>query len=318
MALKYIQVTAPIAAEASLQKCARACQAVDFFKTAELEDDHGVYLILSRGETRQQLIDELQTLVGTSSRFRISIFGVEASIPDTGASKTADTREELLAKLWGGVKRDHVFYLLVILSTIVALVGLLKDNVAVVVGAMVIAPLLGPNLGFAFGTAIGYPRLMRDGARSALEGVIIALLISAGVGVLWGGVPDSHELMSRTFVGVDGVVLAAASGVAGVLSLTTGLSMTLVGVMVAVALLPPTATLGFMLGAQNFELAKGAALLLGVNVVSVNLFGLMVFLASGFSPLKPFRKRIARRFVIVGIFGWGTALAALLVLVLRS
>ena len=79
----------------------------------------------------------------------------------------------------------------------------------------------------------------------------------------------STEILARTDVGLAGVALALVSGAAAVLSLTTGLSSTLVGVMVAVALLPPTATMGMLVGAGHMKLAGGAALLLAVNVVCV-------------------------------------------------
>ncbi|MDZ7803496.1 DUF389 domain-containing protein [Thiohalophilus sp.] len=82
---------------------------------------------------------------------------------------------------------------------------------------------------------------------------------------------DSQELLLRTDVGLEGIALALASGMAAGLSLTSGVSATLVGVMVAVALLPPAATLGLMLGAGNYQYALGALLLLAVNVVCVNL-----------------------------------------------
>jgi len=101
---------------------------------------------------------------------------------------------------------------------------------------------------------------------------------------MWTGTLDSVELLARTSVGLDGVLLALASGLAAALSLTTGLSSVLVGVMVAVALLPPTATAGIMLGAGNFELATGALLLLAVNVVCVNIAAKLVFLFRGVRP----------------------------------
>ena len=172
------------------------------------------------------------------------------------------------------VTRDRVvIVMLVLLSTIVAAVGLLADNVAVVIGAMVIAPLLGPNLAQALGVALGDRRLAWRALRTNLAGIVLAVALSAAVGALLRGEITSDELLQRTVVGLDSVTLALASGAAAVLSISTGLPSVLVGVMVAVALLPPAATMGIMLGHGLFDLAAGAALLLAVNVVCVNVAG---------------------------------------------
>ena len=117
--------------------------------------------------------------------------------------------------------------------------------------------------------------------------------------------------MARTDVGMDSIALALASGAAAVLSITTGLSSVLVGVMVAVALLPPTATLGLMLGAGQFEHALGAGLLLAVNVVCVNLAAKVVFLAKGIHPRTWWERKKARRAMVLYLLIWIASLALL-------
>ena len=129
----------------------------------------------------------------------------------------------------------------------VVAIGLLENNVAVVIGAMVIAPLLGPNIALALGAALGDMPLIWKAFKTGSAGIGLALFFSIGIGIWHPMDLDSPELMARTDVGVDSMALALASGAAAVISLTTGLSSVLVGVMVAVALLPPTATLGIML-----------------------------------------------------------------------
>ena len=121
--------------------------------------------------------------------------------------------------------------------------------------------------------------------------------------------------MGRTDVGMDGVALALASGAAAVLSLTSGLSTTLVGVMVAVALLPPTATLGMTLGAGHPSMAAGAALLLAVNVVCVILAAKVVFLAKGVKPRTWYERQKARQSSVVYVVVWGLLLSVLLLII---
>src|SRR5690606_25235967 len=166
---------------------------------------------------------------------------------------------------------DSTFLTLTFLSAIVASIGLLKDNVAVIIGAMVIAPLLGPNLAFALGTALGDRALMQKAMTTNVTGVALTVLLGVVIGLMWTEGFDAPELLNRTKVGYDGIALALASGAAAVLSLVAGVSSALVGVMVAVALMPPAVAIGIMLGAGNPEGALGAAVLLGVNVVCVNL-----------------------------------------------
>ena len=132
-----------------------------------------------------------------------------------------------------------------------------------------------------------------------------------GIGFAWSFDPSSQELLARTDVKLDSIVLALASGAAAVLSLTTGLSSVLVGVMVAVALLPPTAALGLMLGHGRFDLALGAALLLAVNIVAVNLAAKVVLLLKGIQPRTWYEKARARRAMAIYLVGWVATLAVL-------
>ncbi|TNE62842.1 MAG: TIGR00341 family protein [Alphaproteobacteria bacterium] len=311
MALKMIQVTAPLAAEASIRKIAQADGVISYHRGVVLEDEHALFFLLVGTDRRQKLIDDLQALVGLSSKTRINIMTVDATLPNVEVPGSSDTREELYQKVGQGIRLNLSFLVLTLLSTVVALVGLVQDNVAVVVGAMVIAPFLGPNLAFAFGTSLGDRDLMWHAFKTGTTGVAFSVLVAAATGFFWADGPFSHELMSRTEVGIGGVVLAAASGIAGVLSLTTGLSMTLVGVMVAVALLPPAATFGFMLGATEFKLAFGAFVLLSVNIVCVNLAGLGVFLAKGIRPLEWYERRMAKPYVYGGVAVWSLLLILL-------
>ena len=122
--------------------------------------------------------------------------------------------------------------------------------------------------------------------------------------------------MARTDVGLDGVVLALASGAAAVLSLTSGLPSVLVGVMVAVALLPPAATMGLMLGQGHFDLMNGAGLLLAVNIVCVNLSAKLVMLVKGVRPRTWLEKRKARQSLATYIVFWVISLAILITVII--
>lgn len=141
-------------------------------------------------------------------------------------------------------------------------------------------------------------------------------LISVGLGAFFPVDDPGPEMMNRTHAGMSSATLALASGAAAALSLTTGLSSVLVGVMVAVALLPPAAVLGIFVGQGNWNLALGAGILLGINVVCVDIAGNVVFWLKGIRPRNPEHKARARRALTLSLLGWTVALAALFLLLL--
>ena len=286
-------------------------------------DEQGRQLIriLVSDEDRQSVLDALQGLLGETSK--ILVLSLEAVLPrkepDPSDKETNEavttTREELYSEIEKNARLDSTYLLLVFLSTIVVAIGLIEDNVAVVIGAMVIAPLLGPNIALALGAALGDMPLMWKAIKTTLAGIALALFLSVILGVFYPLNLDSHELMARTDVGLDSVVLALASGAAAVISLTTGLASVLVGVMVAVALLPPTATLGIMLGSGQTKLAVGAALLLAVNIVCVNLAAKIVFWIRGVKPRSWLEKQKANQSMVTYLVIWVLSLTFLLVVI---
>jgi uncharacterized hydrophobic protein (TIGR00341 family) len=296
----------------------------DVVATPTADGERSAVRLLVGPGTYQPILDDLQTALAGGRDWRIALLPVEAAIlsaekaekeeeeAEKAVRRLASTvsREELYEDLSAGAQPTWVFGLLVVLSTIVAAIGLLHDTVAVVIGAMVIAPLLGPNLAFTFATAVGDRPLLLKAAKANAIGLGLTLLLSLLIGLFWSGPLDSGELLSRTQVDYASVALALASGVAAVLSISTGVSTALVGVMVAVALMPPAATLGIMLGGGHFQLAIGALMLLAVNVICVNLAAQVVFAVRGLGPRLWFEKRESRRRVQINIVFWLVLLVA--------
>ncbi len=284
-------------------------------------NERQVIRLLVDDNHRQAVMDALQNNIAMRDASRIVVLPVEATLPhleqDESEKKQRNasgaTREELYHNISKNAELNNNFLLLVFLSTIVAAIGLIENNVAVVIGAMVIAPLLGPNIALALAAALGDTPLMWTALRTNLAGLGLAFLLSFILGILLPIDLGSGELVARTHVGLDSAVLALASGAAAVLSLTTGLSSVLVGVMVAVALLPPTATVGLMLGTGEWGLALGAALLLAVNIVCVNLAAKTVFLARGVKPRTWLEKRKAKQSMITYMAFWIVSLTVLLI-----
>lgn len=265
--------------------------------------------MLAGPETRQDLLDAVQSALSAQSDWRLTILPVETTVPLPRDEEEAEkrrkeatensiggmTREEIWNEVWGHARLDQTYLVFVVLSTVVAALGMLTDSVAVVVGAMVIAPLLGPNLAFSVGVALGDSKLIGRALLTNLAGLALALALSFVIGTLWNGSLAADELLSRGRVDFVGMAVALASGAAAALSLVTGVSSALVGVMVAVALLPPTSAIGIFLGTGQTALAGGAMMLLAVNVVSVNLAAHSILFWRGIRPRTFFEAKRAAR-----------------------
>lgn len=317
--MKMIEIIADDSITESVEEIANNNNALHFRLAQKTEEGHQAIRFLLRDETVQTALDALHKLISSDTTARIIVFPVDTTLPlpeETKAAKksTSTSREALYDEVAKSVVLDSNFIVLVILSVLVAAIGLIKNNVAVVIGAMVIAPLLGPNLALGLGTALGDMKLIRKAVITNLVGVSITIVLSILIGLSWPFDINSPELMARTDVGMDSLVLALASGAAAALSLTTGLSSVLVGVMVAVALLPPAATVGLMLGHGQYQLAIGAALLLIANVVCLNLATKVVFWIKGISPRTWWEKEKARRAMKISMLVWFISLLILAVL----
>ena len=295
---------------------------IDCWASKSPEEERCSVKLLVRAEKQQVVLDAIQQALAAGQDWRIVMHPVDAVLPreDKKEDKKATekkyngtrSREELYQEIEVGARANVNFFWLVLFSTVVATIGLIEDNVAVVIGAMVIAPLLGPNIALAFGAALGDKALILRSLQTNISGMLIALILAYSIGLIWQADMGSQELILRTDVGVASIVLALVSGAAGVLSLTSGVSSTLVGVMVAVALLPPTATVGLMLASGNYRHALGAALLLAVNIVCVNLAANLVLLFKGVKPRTWLEKQNARQSMIIYITFWIITLSILI------
>lgn len=312
MSLRRIEIWARPGYSADIKKIADEYGIIDYYCSTEGCDERCAHVLLTGISNRQKILDDLHGILDQSESARILIIDVEATLPteikkaepEKKSLSTMATREELYSTIAHGADMSGNFLLLTFLSSVVAAVGLVNGNVAVLIGAMVIAPLLGPNLAFALGAALGEKKLMLQASLTNIIGVNFSLVLGVLAGLFLPSGLDNPELLARTVVGIDDILLALASGAAAALSLTSGLSSTLVGVMVAVALLPPAMTVGLMLGQGEWHPAIGAAILLTVNVVCVNLSAQLIFLAKGIKPRTWLQQQDARQSAMVNALFW--------------
>ena len=320
--MKYVEIVADAGSETTLSKLAEKVKAEDLRSGIPGEDGMRVTRMLVGQDQLQNTLDALEALLGAQPTAQVVVMDIESTWPPRDAKKqdqehaASASRETLYDEVCKNVSLNRNFFILVALSTVVATIGLIENNVAVVIGAMVIAPLLAPNLALSLGISLGEAPLMRRATWALFLGIALSGIISALMGLAWPMDTYSDELMTRTDAGLSSATLALASGAAAALSLTSGLSSVLVGVMVAVALLPPVATLGIMIGRLEQDLALGAAMLLAVNIVCVNLAGNLVFFLKKIRPRAKDQEKRAFRATLICLSGWGIALLLLLTAIL--
>jgi len=324
MSLRLIELTVSEAVADRLPGTLESVEVLEHWREPTLESRVLVRILVATDKS-EAVLDVLERQFTGTEGFRVILLPVEATIPrptepepepePPARSRVGSVgREELLNDLASGTRITAVYLALIVLSTIVAAVGLMRDNIAVVIGAMVIAPLLTPNVALALATTLGDFDLMRKALKTNLAGLATSLVVAVAVGALLPRV-DSAQIMSRTETGFADIVLALAAGAAGALVFTTGVPATLVGVMVAVALLPPLVAVGLRAGVGDAAGAGGAFLLVMTNVICVNLAAVVTFLVRGVGPRTWWEADKARRATRSAVALWGALLVVLAVIV---
>ena len=302
----------------------------DFWQEESVSAHHVVSVLIDAGQS-QTLMDRFEKAYGRLDGFKLVLIPVEAAIPRSeppaetppGESEppppidsTRIGREELYADIVDSTRLSGVYLATVVLSTLVAAIGLLTDNVAVIIGAMVIAPFLGPNVALALSTCLADYDLGRNGLKTLVAGVAIAFGLAVVLGIVLDVDPAAGEIAARTRASMSDIVLALASGSAGVLAFTTGVSGTLIGVMVAVALLPPLTVSGLLLGSGHLHSAFFAFLLFLTNIICINLAGIVTFLIRGVSPRTWWEADKAKKSTRRALITWSVTLGLLTAVIL--
>ncbi len=334
MSLRLIEVILPTADAGRLSSTLEEQHTIGIW-TTEMGDEQTMARILVPTGYTEGIADTLSTHFGQHATFRLMLFTVEATVPQPEEPEPEQTtqpdeqpptetqsqrvsREELYQDIAQGAQFSRVYLVTVVLSTLVAAVGVLRGDVAVIIGAMVIAPLLGPNVALALASTLGDIKLAVQSIRTLLAGIATATVLSLLIGFFGTVDPTAPEIASRTQVGTGSLVLALAAGSAGALAFTTGIPAGVIGVMVAVALLPPLVVAGLLFGAGYMGLALNALLLFLGNVACINLAGVVTFLTQQIRPRTWWEARNAGRATRIAMLIWGSTLAVLLAIILLA
>jgi len=222
---------------------------------------------------------------------------------------TRERRAEVQVQLRDSCTPDFDFFLLVVLSAVIATLGLLTNSAAVIIGAMLVAPLMSPIIGIGLASLTGDARLFRDSGVALAQGAILAILMA--VLLTWG---NRHlpfvtlqelpvEVLSRTRPSPIDLTIALAGGMAAAFALAMpSISAALPGVAIATALMPPLGVIGIGIAMGRWEVAGGALLLFLTNAVTIAFAAMLVFFALGFAPRREAGRRVPRALAVSAVF----------------
>jgi uncharacterized hydrophobic protein (TIGR00271 family) len=220
--------------------------------------------------------------------------GAWRAVFDAMPTLTPHEQAEVSAAIRKGATAQADFYMMIALSTIIAALGLLLNSPAVIIGAMLVAPLMSAIIGMALGVVHGDQALLSKSARTSAAGIAIAVAIGLVIGWLVPGSNTTAEVMARTAPNLLDLFVALAAGAAGAYALCRkGVAASLAGVAIAVALVPPLATVGITLSLLRLDLAAGSFLLFTTNLVAIAASGAVIFLLLGFAPPETHKRRRA-------------------------
>ncbi len=217
--------------------------------------------------------------------------------------------EEIRSGLLEESTIDINYVVLILGSCVIATLGLLSNSAAVIIGAMIIAPLMLPIRGLAFAALEGDIILFRKSFSAIFVGTLIAILLACFIGYLVRLPGFGGEIISRSKPNLlDLGIAVAAGGISGFAKVQPKISASLAGTAIAVALMPPICVVGLGLSQTNWSLSFGATLLYLTNLLGITLACMLTFLLAGYASLKRARK----------VISWTLAFTAILLIPLGA
>ena len=208
--------------------------------------------------------------------------------------KTVEDRQRLYRELlYEGDRAESKiarFVILMCFASIIATMGVVADSTAVVVGAMLIAPLMMPLMGMALSLGMGWPNRLARTSLLAAAGIVIAIGVGFILGLADFTIVDTMtntQIVSRSTPTTTDLMIAIAAGAAGAYGLSRpDVSNSLPGVAIAIALVPPLTVIGISYSQGDWASGNGAFLLFATNAIAILVMGAAVFLLTGVVPLK--------------------------------
>ena len=272
------------------------------------------YVVISPDELTNSIVAKLSRILDVKHRdIYITTQKIDATVSDYLTSLTEKVRkpsripqfiEELVPITEPFVRFKKDLLIMIVIATVVALVGFYDNSPAVIIGAMLISPLLGPITAFSFNAAIGRPQKMLHAAASGFLLILAVVGTAAALTAIASGfvaLPVTHEIETRTATTPIDVVIAVLLGVAGGIAMVSSIPGILVGVAIAAALVPPATVTGIGVAMLDWKIFSGSLLLTLSNIIGLILGSMVTFFLRGITPRRYYEKERARRYLTVTI-----------------
>lgn len=222
---------------------------------------------------------------------------------------TDERRAKIIENIRTAATPGFDYFFLVVLSGAIATLGLINDSPAVIIGAMLVAPLMSPILGIGLGSITADPKLAQNSLTALIRGAILSILLAALLTLSNVYLPFApslleipKEVLGRTQPTPNDLMIALAGGLAAAYSLSQPhLSAALPGVAIATALMPPLATIGIGIALGRWDIAGGASLLFLTNAVTIAFAATLVFFLEGFGPKFSRQNGVPRTILVAGL-----------------
>lgn len=323
MELCLIKVFLPLTEEQNIRKLLSSYSWLETESIFSSQQQLSIEIVLEK-ERVETIIDNLKQKFSHLENWQLLVLPVEtiSTADKVRVSESVDLdrdkrihKKEVYNQVSQGIRFNSTEISLVILSTVIAAIGLLQGSEVVIIGAMVIAPLLKPNMALGVATTFGDLSLAIRTIKVGLTEILLSLSLSILLGIFVPIDLGINEIASRTSVNLFDVILAFASGVAGAISLTVGEQSAVVGVMVSVALLLPLVVLGMLIGSQLWSSAIETAVLVSTNIVCLNLAAIATFWLQDIRPQHWWQKFQASKITGIATIFWLIILAILIIVI---
>lgn len=297
--MKQLQVTVPKKSRADAEEILEKFSSDISSSEAEKDGDKVIeFRITAESDQIDDLTEKLKTLDGIDSGdLTIRVMQQESLIrkgQQTRGSSSMLSQAELYSQAQESASFNRAQWSLIGLSAIIATYGLVADNVIVVIGAMMVAPILSPFISGALSVAVGDRKLLANSLKTGLTSFVIAILAATVAAAPFNIVMnDSLALVSSPTM--LSLLLSIFVGAAASLTFVTGLRDEMAGVAVAIALIPPIASIGIGIRMLDIQMVTNALTVVLINMISIISAGFICFRVIGVKPSTYYKKKQAEK-----------------------
>ena len=226
---------------------------------------------------------------------------ISGKVPFLKKASDDDLKETLIG-IKQSAKVSFVFITLMVLSTLLATVGIYQDSTPSVIGAMILAPLMAPIISLAMGMVRSDRHITKNSMNTLGLGILSALFFSSLLTVFIPLDMVTSQMSSRINPNLLDLFVAVFSGIAGAYaSAKEEVAKSLAGVAIAVALVPPLCVTGVGIGWMNLDMIYGSFLLFLTNLFGVTLAASVTFIVMGYAPIHRAKKGLVLPFVLLAV-----------------